>query len=83
MINPDLLEILCCPETHQGLEMAEPALTEKLNERITAGDLRSRAGEVVQEKIDGGLVRADRKYLYPIRRDTPILLTGEAIPLPG
>jgi uncharacterized protein YbaR (Trm112 family) len=27
-------------------------------------------------------VREDRKYLYPIRQDIPVMLVDEAIPLP-
>lgn len=81
MIDAELLSILCCPETHQGLGLAEPVLIEKLNSRIDAGQLKNRAGQAVNEKIDGGLVRDDRKFLYPIRGNIPILLIDEAIPL--
>jgi uncharacterized protein YbaR (Trm112 family) len=35
----------------------------------------------VKEKIDEGLVRADGKFLYPIRRTIPILLVDEALPV--
>ena len=81
MIDAELLKILCCPETHQGLTPAEPALVEKLNQQITANQLRNRAGQPVTEKIDAGLVREDRKFLYAIRQDIPIMLIDEAIPL--
>lgn len=81
MITPELLKILCCPETHQPLNAAEPALIEKLNQRIAAGELQNRVGKPVKEKLDGGLVRADGKFLYPIRNNTPIMLIDEAIPL--
>lgn len=81
-MNEELLKIMCCPETHQAVSLAEPSLVEKLNEHITAGQCRNRAGQIVREKIDAGLVRADRKYLYPIRQDIPIMLIDEAIPLP-
>ena len=39
MIAPDLLEILCCPETHQDLRLAEPAVIDMLNAQITVGTL--------------------------------------------
>ena len=83
MIDPELLKILCCPETHQEVRLAEPAVIDKLNGEIAAGTLKNRAGQLVQEKIDGGLVRADRKLLYPIRRDIPVMLVDEGIPLAG
>ena len=81
MIDAELLKILCCPETHQGLRMAETTLIEKLNQQIAVGGLKDRAGQPVKEKLDGGLVRADGKFLYPIRRDIPVMLVDEAIPV--
>jgi uncharacterized protein YbaR (Trm112 family) len=81
MIAPDLLKILCCPETHQAVRLAEPALVDKLNAQIAAGGLKNRAGQPVQEKLDAGLIRADGKLLYPIRRDIPVMLVDEGIPL--
>jgi len=81
MIDAELLKIMCCPETHQPIEPAEPALIEKLNQQIAAGQLKNRGGQPVKEKIDGGLVREDGKFLYPIRQNIPIMLTDEAIPL--
>jgi len=81
MIAPDLLKILCCPATHQEVRLAEPAVIDKLNGQIAAGTLKNRAGQPVQEKIDAGLIRADGKILYPIRRNIPVMLVDEGIPL--
>lgn len=81
MIEPQLLEILRCPETRQELRLAEPALIDRLNGRIAAGALRNRAGQPLKEKLQGGLVRADGKFLYPIRRDIPVMLIEAALPL--
>jgi uncharacterized protein len=83
MITPDLLKILCCPETHQEVRVAEPTVIEKLNAQIAAGALKNRGGQPVQEKLDGGLIRADGKMLYPVRRDIPVMLVDEGIPLAG
>jgi uncharacterized protein YbaR (Trm112 family) len=81
MVNPELLKILCCPETHQSLRESAAELVEELNRRITAGTLRNRAGQVVTAKLSGGLIRSDGKYLYPIREQIPIMLVDEALPL--
>ena len=81
MIDPELLKIMCCPETHQMIALAEPSLIENLNQQIAAGQLKNRAGQLIKEKIDGGLVREDRKFAYPIRENIPIMLIDEAIPL--
>lgn len=81
MIDPELLKIMCCPETHQPIELADATLVAKLNEQIAAGQLKNRGGQPVKERIDGGLIRTDKKFLYPIRQDIPIMLIDEAIPL--
>lgn len=80
-ISKDLLDILACPETKQPLTLAAPALLERLNDRIRQGQLTNRRGIVITEPVDGGLVRKDGQYLYPIRDDIPIMLIDEAIPL--
>jgi uncharacterized protein YbaR (Trm112 family) len=81
VIDSELMKILCCPETHQGLRPAEGAVVEKLNQQIAAGQLLNRAGATVKEPLEGGLVRADGKYIYPVRRNLPIMLVDEAIEL--
>lgn len=83
MLDKELLDMLCCPETKEDVALADAPLVEKLNKLAETGQLKNRGGEVVKEKMDGGLVRADRKYLYPIREDIPIMLIDEAIPLSG
>ncbi len=81
MIDQELLEIVRCPETRQKLVPADDKQITELNARIEKGELRDRGGEKVTEKIDGGLVREDGKYLYLIRNQVPVLLIDEAIPL--
>ena len=80
-ISKELLDILACPETKQPLTLAAPTLLDTLNQRIRQGTLTNRGGHSVTERLDGGLVREDRRYLYPIRDDIPIMLIDEAIPL--
>jgi len=80
-MNPDLLSILCCPETHQPLSPAPAELLASLNERIGQGHVRNRSGTAVTERCEAGLLRQDGKALYPVRGGLPILLVAEAIPV--
>ena len=81
MIDTDLLSILCCPETKQGVIVAESGLVDKLNAAVARGGLKNRGKLPVSEQIDGGLIRADQKILYPIRGGIPVMLIEEGIPL--
>ena len=81
MIDSQLLEILCCPETHQPVLEAEKSVIDRLNAGIAAGSIRNRAGQTVTEQLDRGLMRQDGKFLYPVRQEIPIMLIDEAIPL--
>lgn len=81
MIDPELLDILICPETHQELREADDDLVERVNRAIQEGRLQNRAGEKVEELVDGGLVREDGDVLYPIRDDIPVMLVDEALPI--
>ena len=80
-MTQELLNTICCPETHQSLTVADANVIARLNEQIKAGTLKNRGGKVVSEPIDGGFIRQDRKFLYPIRRKIPAMLIDEAIPL--
>ena len=78
-IAEDLLSILCCPETKQDIRLLEPTLVEQLNQRIEKGELKTKGGQTVKEKIDGGLLRNDEAVVYPIRDQIPIMLIEEGI----
>jgi uncharacterized protein YbaR (Trm112 family) len=80
MVDKELLEILCCPETKQDLILIDGNAIAKINQRIKEGTLKNRAGETIKEPIDAGLLREDRKFIYAIREDIPIMLIDEAIP---
>ena len=81
MLDKERVEILACPETKEPVRLAEEALLADLNGRIGRGEVKNRAGKAVEKKVDGGLVREDGAYLYPIEDEIPIMLIDEAIPL--
>ncbi len=76
-----MLDILLCPESRQRLTLAEPAVLENLNRRVGASQLRNKAGQVVEQHLDGALVREDQKLADPILDGLPIMLVDQAIEL--
>jgi uncharacterized protein YbaR (Trm112 family) len=80
-IEPDLLEILICPETKQALRVATAQELAGLNARIASGELRTRGGEPLPKPIQEGLVREDGKVLYQVDDGIPVMLIEESVPL--
>ncbi len=81
MVDAELLEILVCPEDKTPVTLASAETLALLNARIAGGGVTTRGGSAVTEALAEGLVRADGKYLYPVRDDIPVMLIDEAIPL--
>ena len=81
VIDKELLDILACPENKTPVRLAGRGLIERINECIEKGEVSNRGGTPVENPIDGGLVREDGAYLYPIEDNVPIMLVEEAIPL--
>ena len=81
MIDKELLEILACPENKTPVHMAEQTIIDQLNEKIEKGEITNRGGNTVEGPLDGGLIREDGAFLYPIDDGIPIMLIDEAIPL--
>lgn len=81
MVDAELLAILVCPEDKTPVTQADAETLSALNARISAGQVKNRGGQAVTEPVSEGLVRADGKYLYPVRDDIPVMLIDEALPL--
>jgi uncharacterized protein len=78
-LDKDLLAILCCPDTKQPVSMADETLIKKLNDAVAKGTLVNKAQKKVIEPLSGGLIRADRRVLYPVRENIPVMLIEEGI----
>jgi uncharacterized protein YbaR (Trm112 family) len=81
MHQSKLLSFLCCPDDRSELTPASETVVGQINAAIRTGRLRNEAGRLLDETIDGGLVRKHRDLLYPIVDGIPILLRDEAIPI--
>ena len=77
MIDPELLELLCCPDTLQALR---PATSDELALASREGTL-NRAGRAPERPVTAGLIREDGALLYPIWDAIPCLLIEEGIAL--
>lgn len=81
MLDPDLIEIIACPETRQPLKLADEATLARLNAAIEKGECKNVGGNVVDVALDAALVREDGKVCYPVRERIPVLLIEEGIAL--
>ncbi len=81
MLNDLLLKILVCPEDKSSVALLPAERIAEVNDRISRGEMRTRSGSLVTERIDGGLLRADGRFLYPIREEIPVMLIDEALSL--
>ena len=80
-LDPNLINILVCPDNRQPLAMAPDNLIETLNQKISQGLLFNVGGHKISEHLERALIRRDQLLAYPIRDSIPILLVEEGIRL--
>ena len=80
-IDPELLAVLVCPETHQPVKPADEDQLGELNSRAAAGTLKNRSGNAVSGPIEAALVREDGKCAYLVEGDIPNMLIDERVDL--
>lgn len=78
-IPESLLDILCCPVSHEPLRPLERSRVKKLNQHVTAGDLLYVDGDSVTETIGEALITRDGKVVYVVDKGIPVLLPERGI----
>ncbi len=81
MLNPELLALLVCPETHQDVALALPEEIARINTAIGQGQVHTAAGAPVDQPVEAALIRIDRRIAYPIRDGIPVMLVSEGLDL--
>ncbi len=79
-IDKKLLDILCCPETKADVAKIKEEDLKKLNDGIKAGKVLYKNGDPVEEVLSEGLITVDKKRVYRIDDDIPIMLIDKGIP---
>src|SRR6185437_11912125 len=74
-----LLDILCDPVTKTPVRPLRRDELDALNRAIAAGNLDTVAGQKVASPLAAGLITTDRKVVYRIEDDIPVMLAEEGI----
>ncbi len=74
-----LLDILCCPVSHEPLRVLEKSRIRKLNQQIEKGELLHVDDTPVEQAIDEALISRDGKVVYIVDKGIPILLPERGI----
>jgi len=76
-----LLDILCCPVSHQPLRPLDKSRLKALNQRIRDGGVVYVDHSSITEPVSAGLITRDDKVIYAIEDDIPVLLPDRGIAL--
>ena len=82
-MDPNLLNIICCPVTREKLSIATSQQLEFINAEIANSKLTKLDGSIAEKSQSKALINAAKTLLYPVEEDIPILLESEAIEIKG
>ena len=80
-VDPELLDILRCPESLQPVRLADDGLVRHLLDQARQGSLRNLQGAKVPPDFESLLIREDKKRAYLVRDGIPVMLIDEAVAL--
>lgn len=78
-IPEKLLDILCCPVSHEPLMPLGKKRLDRLNERIKAGGVLFVNDDAVDSAVSEALITRDGKVIYMIDDGIPVLLPERGI----
>jgi uncharacterized protein YbaR (Trm112 family) len=78
-VDQKLLDILCCPKTKIDVQYLSNEDLKQLNEKISQGKIKFVDGNIVKDPLSEGLVTIDKKTIYQIDEDIPIMLIEKGI----
>ncbi|HEY5624619.1 MAG TPA: Trm112 family protein [Gammaproteobacteria bacterium] len=81
MIDPQMLDFVRCPVTHQSLAVMPGDGLQKLNRLVRQGELKSRDDSLVAAELTEALVTEDGKTAYPVVDGFPMMMEEHGIPL--
>jgi uncharacterized protein YbaR (Trm112 family) len=79
VMDKRLLDILCCPVTRVPVRLLDAGELATLNRAIADGRVHNAAGSRVQHALAAGLMTTDRRTIYPVEDEIPVMLADEAM----
>jgi uncharacterized protein YbaR (Trm112 family) len=80
-VDPQLVEILVCPETRRPVRLASVDELARVNAGVRSGTLRNRGGGKVERELSEALIREDGRVVFPVDDGIPSMLIEESIPI--
>ena len=80
-LEESFLAMLRCPRTGGELRLAGAEELAALNQSLLEGKLKNAAGRKMERSMEGAMVSACGRWLYPVHDGIPVLLVEEALQL--
>ncbi|MEM7053585.1 MAG: Trm112 family protein [Pseudomonadota bacterium] len=74
-----LLDILCCPVSHEPLRPLGSARLKKLNQAIEKNELQYVNDDPVEAPLKSALITRDGNVVYAVEQSIPVLLPDRGI----
>ena len=78
-IDKELLDILCCPKTKVDVRLLTKQELDSLNSKILQRNVKYVDGTTVDETLIEGLITIDKKTVYEIKENIPVMLIDKGI----